>query len=190
MAAAVPPADFARNLRGLAERLRGAARFAAEGVLDGMTNIAIQSAERLKDRTPRSDGTVDADGNAVASTDHIADGWTVQHVEEPGSGRVTVQVVNENPRALAPIAVQGGGETSLLRILEYGSKPHEIRPVKAQALHFIGDTGQSVFAQVVHHPGTEPYAMVALTRVEAAVDLKKLIDSTRTVLARRRRAAT
>lgn len=190
MAAAVPPADFARNLRGFAERLRGAARFAADGVLDGMTNIAIQSAERLKDRTPRSYGTVDAEGNAVASTDHIADGWTVQHVEEPGSGRVTVQVVNENPRALAPIAVQGGGETSLLRILEYGSKEHKIRPVHAKALRFVGDAGRTVFAQWVQHPGTDPYGMVASVRIEAAVDLKKLIDATRTVLARRRRAAT
>ena len=185
--ASVPPRDFAAALGSLSARLRGAARFAAEGVIDGMTEIAFASVERLKERTPRSTGRMDAEGNMVPTTDHIADGWAVK-IDSAGES-VTVQVVNENPRALDPIAVKGGGETSMLRILEYGSKPHEIRPVKAAALRFIGDTGDTVFAQVVQHPGTEPYGMVALTRIEAAVDLKKLIDATRTVLKRNGRAS-
>jgi hypothetical protein len=46
-----------------------------------------------------------------------------------------------------------------------------------------------VYANFVKHPGTDPYGMVALARIEAAVDLKKLIDATRTVLKRSGRAA-
>lgn len=179
--AAVSPRDFATRMQALSQRLTGAARFASEGVLDGMAAIAISSVERLKERTPRSDGVGD-DGEQTS--DHIADGWAAKTSVDATAGTLTVEVVNENPRALAPISVAGGGETSLLRILEYGSKPHEIRPVNAAALRFTGDTGDTVYAQVVHHPGTEPYGMVALTRIEAAVDLKKLIDATRTVLKR------
>jgi hypothetical protein len=185
--ASVSPRDFAARLSAMSERLRGAARFAAEGVIDGMTEIALASVERLKETTPRSTGRIDTDGNMVPTTDHIADGWALK-VDTSGDA-VTVQVANENPRALAPLAVKGGGETSLLRILEYGSKQHEIRPVKASALRFIGDTGATVYANFVKHPGTEPYGMVAMARIEAAVDLKKLIDATRTVLKRSGRAA-
>jgi hypothetical protein len=36
-----------------------------------------------------------------------------------------------------------------------GTKPHQIRPVRARALRFtIG--GQVVFARLVNHPGTKP----------------------------------
>jgi hypothetical protein len=39
--------------------------------------------------------------------------------------------------------------------IEFGTAPHEIRAVNAKALHWKSG-GQDVFAQVVHHPGTEP----------------------------------
>ena len=37
-----------------------------------------------------------------------------------------------------------------------GTKPHIIVPVRAQALHWINDAGQDVYAMEVHHPGTKP----------------------------------
>ena len=42
--------------------------------------------------------------------------------------------------------------------VEFGTKPHEIRPVKAKALHFTAGDGE-VFAKMVWHPGTnaQPY---------------------------------
>lgn len=44
--------------------------------------------------------------------------------------------------------------------VEFGTKPHEIRPRNAKALRFqIG--GQTVYARVVHHPGTRPAHYVA-----------------------------
>lgn len=42
-------------------------------------------------------------------------------------------------------------------IHEYGgqTKPHDIYPRTAQALHFFGAGGSEVFARVVHHPGSK-----------------------------------
>lgn len=37
-----------------------------------------------------------------------------------------------------------------------GTRPHEIAPVYASALHFIGSGGEDVFTQHVNHPGTDP----------------------------------
>ena len=55
----------------------------------------------------------------------------------------------------------------LLMWLEWtGTKPHEIVPVRAKALHWINDAGQDVFAKRVWHPGTtaEPHITPALKR--------------------------
>ncbi len=37
-----------------------------------------------------------------------------------------------------------------------GTEPHEIRPVKAKALRWIGPAGTPIFAMLVHHPGNQP----------------------------------
>ena len=37
--------------------------------------------------------------------------------------------------------------------VEFGTSPHIIRPVKAQALHWVTD-GEDVFAMSANHPGT------------------------------------
>lgn len=170
---ALPPREFAAALGALSGRLRGLAKVASDGLIDGMESIAAQAVERLKERTPRSPD--DDEG----PTDHIADGWTVRAPDTTRPGMFELEVVNVNPRANEPIAIKGGGETTLLTILEHGSKPHEIVPVNAQALHFVSRAGGEIFATHVEHPGTEPYAMVALTAAEVSVDIKKLIDATR-----------
>lgn len=44
--------------------------------------------------------------------------------------------------------------------VEFGTKPHEIRPKEAKALRFqMGN--KTVYARVVHHPGTQPAYFVA-----------------------------
>lgn len=48
-----------------------------------------------------------------------------------------------------------GREYSLGEILEYGTKPHLIRPVESNYLHF-NVNGNDVFTKLVHHPGTMP----------------------------------
>ena len=47
-----------------------------------------------------------------------------------------------------------------------GTKPHEIKPIRAKALHWINDAGQDVFAKKVWHPGTtaEPHVQPALKK--------------------------
>lgn len=49
-----------------------------------------------------------------------------------------------------------------------GTRPHTIRPVRAQALRFIVD-GRVVYAKVVHHPGTrgKPFLDRAVREVTA-----------------------
>lgn len=53
------------------------------------------------------------------------------------------------------ITVMVGSEHPIALIHHNGTRPHEIRPRTASVLAFeIG--GQTVFATVVHHPGTKP----------------------------------
>lgn len=40
--------------------------------------------------------------------------------------------------------------------IEFGTRPHIIRPRRAKALRFMVGL-QEVFARLVHHPGTRPY---------------------------------
>ena len=46
--------------------------------------------------------------------------------------------------------------------VEYGTRPHEIRPVYASVLRFEVE-GKIVFTPIVHHPGTRPQAFVRET---------------------------
>ena len=54
--------------------------------------------------------------------------------------------------------------------VEYGTRPHIIRPIRARALRFeVG--GRIFFARLVHHPGTKPQHFVR----ETAEELKRYI---------------
>jgi len=170
--AGLPPAEFAKRLAGVRDNLAGLARNAAEGVLDGMNDIAETAVKRLVERTPRS-----PDGET-----HIADGWTARKADA-GPGLFAIEVVNTDPRATENLRLADGTVTdyTLLEILEYGSKAHDIFPVNAPALRFsIG--GVEIHSQHVRHPGTRPYNMVGLTSTEVAIDVKRLIDATRRTL--------
>lgn len=49
-----------------------------------------------------------------------------------------------------------GSNDDVARYLEFGTRPHVIRPRNAKALKFnVG--GRTVFARSVNHPGTRPY---------------------------------
>lgn len=49
-----------------------------------------------------------------------------------------------------------GSNDRVARYLEYGTRPHVIRPRNARALRFVSG-GRVVFARAVNHPGTRPY---------------------------------
>jgi phage gpG-like protein len=64
-----------------------------------------------------------------------------QHVEETATGAVGIV----------------GTNVKYARILEFGgvTKPHDIVPVKKQALAFMGRDGSLVIRKLVHHPGSK-----------------------------------
>ena len=55
----------------------------------------------------------------------------------------------------------GNGEASVsanasyIRLVEEGTRPHEIRPINGRLLAFKAN-GKMVFTPLVHHPGTKP----------------------------------
>lgn len=171
--AGLPPSEFAARLTMVRDSLLGLAQNAADGILDGMNDIAETAVKRLVERTPRSDG----------EGPHIADGWTARKVDSV-PGVVMIEVVNTDPRAIENLQLANGSVTdyTLLEVLEYGSDQHDIFPVNATVLAFRGGGGDMVFSGHVSHPGTDPYNMVGLTATEVALDVKKLIDATRRTL--------
>lgn len=63
---------------------------------------------------------------------------------------------------------EGDNNPPLLKFLEWGTKPHEIVPTASwpAMLVFKSRTGEWVQTRHVDHPGTRPYAMVAITKSE------------------------
>ena len=164
---------FTAALGVLSKNLRGLAQTATDGLYEGIGSISDAAVQRLKELTPRSD----MDG------DHIADGWRADESDVGDS--FTIQIHNTSPKATEKLHLADGSTTdyTLLEILEYGSRAHIIRPVNAKALRFTAANGSDVHTQLVHHLGTNPYAMVAITEAKVAVDMKKLIGATRRNLA-------
>ena len=56
---------------------------------------------------------------------------------------------------LINLEAEVGPEVSYGVYVEFGIRPHIIRPVRARALRFEA-TGEIVFARLVRHPGTKP----------------------------------
>jgi hypothetical protein len=68
--------------------------------------------------------------------------------------------------------------------LEYGTRPHEIRAKGkdnggADALHWTGPSGESRYAKVVQHPGTQARELISQIKEERSPDLRqRIIDET------------
>ncbi len=79
-------------------------------------------------------------------------------------GRVTVST---------PGAAEGVIEATAryASFVEEGTRPHEIRPRKAKALHWTDAEGEH-FAQLVHHPGTPslPFIGPAVQKAERVIE--------------------
>jgi hypothetical protein len=76
----------------------------------------------------------------------------------------------------------GAKAVSYAAPLEFGSKPHLIRPLPGRgprgSLRFIGRGGQIVFAKEVHHPGNRAYYFVRDTIKERLLIYKRAIGGT------------
>ena len=68
--------------------------------------------------------------------------------------------------------------------LEFGTRPHEIRAKGkehggAEALHWTGPSGESRYAKVVQHPGTQARELISQIKEERVPDLRRrIIDET------------
>ncbi len=86
------------------------------------------------------------------------------------TGRLRASIRIESRRTLALRTVYTiGSDVEYAPYVNDGTRPHIIRPKRAQALRFVIG-GRVVFARVVHHPGTKarPFLDDALRQVAAA----------------------
>ncbi len=68
--------------------------------------------------------------------------WVIRHTSLAG-GRASVDLIGQTDVSYAKFVLEG-------------TKPHDIFPVRAKALHWYDQMGDDVFATAVHHPGTKP----------------------------------
>jgi hypothetical protein len=80
------------------------------------------------------------------------------------SGKLAQSIVKQVDNLEASV----GPLVSYAGLVETGTAPHEIRPIRARVLAFKGSEGKMVFASVVHHPGTKtnPFMHRTLEQVE------------------------
>ncbi len=68
------------------------------------------------------------------------------------TGKLAQSIVKEVDGLEASV----GPVVSYAGFVEFGTAPHEIRPIHAHVLAFKSAEGKMVFAPLVHHPGTKP----------------------------------
>jgi len=100
---------------------------ARDETLDLAANLFVQE---VKLRAPKNTGKYASSISVVAS----GDGWRM--VSSP------IQVMS----------LKSGKTWWLWRLLEHGTNPHDIEPIIASTLFFIGKKGPT-FTKLVHHPG-------------------------------------
>lgn len=82
---------------------------------------------------------------------------------ELGETQINNGVITTSVYTDATVTTLSGTSYNLGRLLEEGTRPHEIRATNAQALHFT-IMGNDVFVKSVLHPGTiaQPHFLPAL----------------------------
>jgi hypothetical protein len=156
----------------LKDRLQHIRKLVDAGFYEDALSVGTRVAEFLQRNTPRSGGPGSQGG------EHIADGWEVESIGgKRMSGRGFLMVVfnkftttpaGEILPSAQLVTAKGKQPYTLMHILEYGSRPHVIRPWKKKVLRFMGVGGKWVFTKQVDHPGTTPTGMIRLGRSYAA----------------------
>lgn len=123
----------------------------------------IDGAAELADRLERFPAAlaqalaVKADALAAALVDKVVNQKLAGEALNAGSGKLAASIAAEivpGPEGFEA-SVGSYGDVKYAAIQEYGGKtaPHEILPVKGQALAFLGAAGLA-FARRVEHPGS------------------------------------
>lgn len=129
------------NIRTVHEKLESLNTGEFSGDID---NLVTRAYRRVKDLTPKKSGVIQASWR-----------WTKERL---GKDLSYVWIIyNERE----------GDDPNILKFLEWGTKPHEIVPKKGSGvLVFQTKGGETIFTKHIDHPGTRPYAMVAITKSE------------------------
>lgn len=88
----------------------------------------------------------------------------------PGAGRLRDSIRSEHVVSAASVVLTFTANVPYAGFVVEGTAAHDIRPRNAQILHWSGPGG-SVFAHLVHHPGTrpDPFAERAVRPIEGDV---------------------
>ena len=93
----------------------------------------------------------------IQSSNHILAEMEARVPVKTGTLRNSLQVRVENDRVTIgpdPMMAPYAG------YVEFGTKPHEIRPKKPGGVLVFTINGTKVFTKLVHHPGTQPHPYV------------------------------
>jgi hypothetical protein len=91
----------------------------------------------------------------------------------PGAGALRNSIRDEREISESAATITFTASVPQAAYVVDGTQPHLIQPRNAQALHWTGPGG-SVFAKVVHHPGTRPnnFPVRALSPLMAVVQAR------------------
>jgi hypothetical protein len=140
-------ADF-----GLSEPMEAAAMRTAERVGQDLL-------ERVKGHTPIAKPPPGHEAEWLAARKRLPgtlrDSWKCGEVEVVNNGRTYTIDVYTNDRVAPDV--------------EWPTRPHMIAPAPGSMLRFWTSAGETVFARIVHHPGTQGSYMLTTSIAEVAV---------------------
>jgi hypothetical protein len=144
--------------KGLSEKARRAIEI-FEGIRAKEVEMARYFLEVIKARTPVGKSIW---GERVVKTGDTQKSWTIHIFKNDITGVIW--------------GISPDGKEDIMTFLEFGTKPHIIRPKDpAGVLVFETDDG-TIFAKIVHHPGTKPLGIVRLTQKEVDLEAKELLE--------------
>lgn len=94
----------------------------------------------------------------------------------PGAGRLRDSIRSQHTVSAANTVVTFTASVPYAGFVIDGTAAHDIRPRHAQALHWVGPGG-SVFARLVHHPGTRPNPFPELAIRPLAADIQARLEA-------------
>lgn len=139
-------------------------------------SISVDIENKLKKAQRDTAKQIQADVKGLAPVDTGAyrDSIKVSNTKVDGTVLTTNIYTNVNVKSLST-----GNKYNLGFLLETGTLPHKIKPVKAKVLHFEIN-GEDIFATEVNHPGfaSIPHFKPALNKNKITYinNIKKVLD--------------
>lgn len=111
------------------------------------------------------------------SGDLVAESARAQHGYQDRTGNLTRSIYADpvESGAAGSMHVDVAANANYAAAVEFGTKPHKIRPRKAKVLVF-GTVSGKVFAREVNHPGTKPTNFMAEALERETDDVEAELD--------------